>query len=102
MNRIRNIIGVVTGATINPGKFADLPLSAQTKVVFSCYNRVTSGMTWWNNVLNDESSQFSDNMRKRVFKKSAHVKLHRERCWTSSAVPRITVQARKLSSAMTS
>lgn len=65
-NRISNIIGVITGVTIEPGKFSELPLSAQTKVVFSCFQRVSSGMIWWNNVLESESGDFSEVMKKRA------------------------------------
>lgn len=65
-NRIHNILSVMLGATASLGKFSELPLSAQTKVVFSCFQRVNSGLNWWNNVLESESDQYSEVMRKRA------------------------------------
>lgn len=69
MNRLGNIISVVTGATVEPQRFATLPMSAQVKVAMSCMQRITGGLNWWNDVLAEspESKQvFNDTMKKRA------------------------------------
>ncbi len=65
MNRIDNIAATIgTAANAPKASFATLPLSAQTKVVFSVTNRLYSGIAWWDNIIADEEQ--SDSFRKRA------------------------------------
>ena len=54
--RINNIIAVATAPSVEPGTFSTLQLSQQTKVVFSCLNRVQNGIEWWSNLMEDRKS----------------------------------------------
>lgn len=56
MNRLNTITAAIRTAAAAPKNFTDLPLSAQTKVVFDCVKRAHKGMEWWNGQLNDESN----------------------------------------------
>ncbi len=56
MERIATIRNAIATAATFPGTYNELPITAQTKVVFSCYSRVENGIKWWNEQLNDENA----------------------------------------------